>query len=187
MQSHLGLFQFFWELIDKYALIAVPLSTVTSPSHPWRGLKLSESLPDDVEDAWYCLRDIIASRPVITFPDFSLPFQLHVDAAVGHHNWTPPVRGGVEAILTQVQKGITQPIGYFSWQFRDSENRYNKYNPDYQRVGVGYFWPSMAQDISDYVGLARYATRRMTKSQKRQGPTPPMGYTHQLELFQKVD
>jgi hypothetical protein len=34
IQSHLGLFQFFSDVIDKYALIAGPLSAVTSPEHP---------------------------------------------------------------------------------------------------------------------------------------------------------
>ena len=34
VQSHLGLFQFFSELIEDYALVAAPLGAVTSPSHP---------------------------------------------------------------------------------------------------------------------------------------------------------
>ena len=32
LQSHLGLFQFFCELIEDYALIAAPLGAVTSPN-----------------------------------------------------------------------------------------------------------------------------------------------------------
>ena len=130
IQSHLGLFQFFSELIDKYALIAGPLSSVTSPEHPWRSYKLSGDLPQDASDAWYKLRNIIASRPVIAFPDFSLPFQLFVDASVGKPHADPPIRGGVGAILTQVQQGVTRAIGYFSRQFRDSESRYNAYNAE---------------------------------------------------------
>ena len=45
-----------------------------------------------------------------------------------HHN--PPIRGGLGAILTQVQDGITKPIGYFSRQFRESECKYNAYNAE---------------------------------------------------------
>ena len=45
IQSYLGLFQFFSDVIDKYALIAGPLSAVTSPEHPWRSQKLSGDLP----------------------------------------------------------------------------------------------------------------------------------------------
>ena len=130
IQSHLGLFQFFSDVIDKYALIAGPLSAVTSPDHPWRSYKLSGDLPQEAIDSWYKLRNIIASRPVIAFPDFSLPFQMHVDASVGQPHAEPPVRGGVGAILTQVQQGVTRAIGYFSRQFRDSENRYNAYNAE---------------------------------------------------------
>ena len=45
-----------------------------------------------------------------------------------HHN--PPIRGGLRAILTQVQDRITRPIGYFSRQFRESECKYNAYNAE---------------------------------------------------------
>ena len=130
IQSHLGLFQFFSELIDNYAIIAGPLSNVTSPDHPWRSYKLTGDLPTAASDSWYKLRNIIASRPVIAFPDFALPFQLFVDASVGQPHAEPQVRGGVGAILTQIQNGITRPIGYFSRQFRDSESRYNAYNAE---------------------------------------------------------
>ena len=130
IQSHLGLFQFFADVIDNYAMIAGPLSDITSSNHPWRSYKLSGDLPKEAADAWYKLRNIIASRPVIAFPDFSLPFQLFVDASVGQPHAEPPVRGGVGAILTQVQGGVTKAIGYFSRQFRDSESRYNAYNAE---------------------------------------------------------
>ena len=130
IQSHLGLFQFFGELIDNYARIAAPLSNVTSPDHPWRSYKLSGDLPIEATDSWYKLRKIIASRPVIAFPDFTLPFQIFVDASVGKPHAEPPIRGGMGAILTQVQNGMTRPIGYFSRQFRDSESRYNAYNAE---------------------------------------------------------
>ena len=103
IQSHLGLFQFFADLIDNYALIAGPLSAITSPDHPWRSLILSGNLPQEAQDSWYKLRSIIASRPVVAFPDFSLPFQMFVDASVGKPHADPPIRGGMGAILTQVQ------------------------------------------------------------------------------------
>ena len=130
IQSHLGLIQFFSDVIDKYALIAAPLSAVTSLDHKWRSQKLSGDLPEEAQEAWYKLRNIIASRPVIAFPDFSLPFQIFVDSSVGKPHEVPPVRGGVGAILTQVQEGVTWAVGYFSRQFRDSESRYNAYNAE---------------------------------------------------------
>ena len=47
IQSHLGLFQFFADLIDNYALIAALLSAFTSPDHPWRSFILSGDLPQE--------------------------------------------------------------------------------------------------------------------------------------------
>ena len=34
-------------------------------------------------------------------------------------------RGGIAAVLTQIQNSVTRPISYFSRQLRDSEQRYS--------------------------------------------------------------
>ena len=165
IQSHLGLFQFFAEVIDKYALIAGPLSAVTSPDHPWRSKILSGDLPKEASDAWYKLRDIIASRPVIAFPDFSLPFQMFVDASAGKPHNDPPIRGGIGAILTQVQNGVTRAMGYFSRQFRDSESRYNAYNAELCGLVAGlehfmtYIKNSKVTAFTDHMPLVKSASR----------------------------
>ncbi len=165
IQSHLGLFQFFSEIIDNYALIAGPLSAVTSQEHNWRSYKMSGDLPQKAIDAWYKLRGIIASRPVIAFPDFSLPFQMFVDASVGKPHAEPPIRGGVGAILTQVQNGVTRPIAYFSRQFRDSESRYNAYNAELCGLVAGlehfmtYLKNSKVTAFTDHMPLVKSSTR----------------------------
>ena len=170
IQSHLGLFQFFAHLMDKYALIAGPLSAVTSPDHPWRSYKLSGELPREASEAWYKLRNIIASKPVIAFPDFSLPFQIFVDACVGKPHNDPPIRGGVGAILTQVQKGVTRAIGYFSRQFRDSESRYNAYNAELCGLVAAldhfmtYTKNSQVTAFTDHMPLVKSATKERATS-----------------------
>ena len=170
IQSHLGLFQFFADLIDNYALLAGPLSAVTSPEHPWKSQVLSGDLPQEAQDAWYKLRNIIASRPIIAFPDFSLPFQMFVDASVGKPHATPPIRGGIGAILTQVQNGVTRAIGYFSRQFRDSESRYNAYNAELCGLVAGldhfmtYIKNSKVTAFTDHMPLVKSASRDKSTS-----------------------
>ena len=170
IQSHLGLFQFFADLIDNYALIAGPLSAITSPDHPWRSLILSGNLPQEAQDAWYKLRSIIASRPVVAFPDFSLPFQMFVDASVGKPHADPPIRGGIGAILTQVQDGVTKAVGYFSRQFRDSESRYNAYNAELCGLVAGlehfmtYIKNSKVTAFTDHMPLVKAASRDKSTS-----------------------
>ena len=170
IQSHLSLFQFFADLMDNYALLADPLSAVTHSDHPWRSQKLSGDLPQEAKDAWYKLRNIIASSPVISFPDFSLPFQMFVDASVGKPHATPPIHGGVGAILTQVQKGVTRAIGYFSRQFRDSESRYNAYNAELCGLvaGLEHFMPyirnSSITAFTDHMPLVKSASRDKSTS-----------------------
>ena len=170
IQSHLGLFQFFAALIDNYALIAGPLSAVTSPDHPWRSFAISGDLPEEAQEAWFKLRNIIASRPVLAFADFSLPFQIFVDASVGKPHATPPIRGGIGAILTQVQNGITRPIGYFSRQFKDSESRYNAYNAELCGLVAGlehfmsYIKNSKVTAFTDHMPLVKSASRDKSTS-----------------------
>ena len=137
VQSHLGLFQFFCELIKDYALIAAPLGAVTSPHNHWRGERLSGPLPSGALNAWKKLIDIISSRPAISFPDFNIPFQLHVETYVGQEHHNPPIRGGLSATLTQIQDGTTRPIGYYSRQFRESECKYNAYNAELAGIVSG--------------------------------------------------
>ena len=170
IQSHLGLFQFFADLIDNYALIAGPLSAITSPDHPWRSFVLSGDLPQEAQDSWFKLRNIIASRPVVAFPDFSLPFQLFVDASVGKPHADPPIRGGMGAILTQVHDGVTKAIGYFSRQFRDSESRYNAYNAELCGLVAAlehfmtYIKSSKVTAFTDHMPLVKSASRDKSTS-----------------------
>ena len=108
---------------------------------------------------------IISSRPAIAFPDFSLPFQLHVDASVGQEHHNPPIRGGLGAILTQVQDGITRPIGYFSRQFRESECKYNAYNAELTGIVASlnhfyyYLKGSRTTIITDHLPIVKNARR----------------------------
>jgi hypothetical protein len=151
-------------------LIAGPLSNVTSPDHPWRSFLISGDLPEDAQDAWFKLRNIIASRPVLAFADFSLPFQMFVDASVGKPHATPPIRGGMGAILTQVQDGLTKPIGYFSRQFKDSESRYNAYNAELCGLVAGlehfmsYIKNSRVTAFTDHMPLVKAASRDKSTS-----------------------
>ena len=74
---------------------------------------------------------------------------MFVDASVGKPHDDPPIRGGVGAILTQVQNGVTRAIGYFSRQFRDSESRYNAYNAELCGLvaGLEHFMISLYQEL----------------------------------------
>ena len=151
-------------------MIAGPLSAITSPDHPWRSLILSGNLPQEAQDSWYKLRSIIASRPVVAFPDFSLPFQMFVDASVGKPHADPPIRGGMGAILTQVQDGVTKAVGYFSRQFRDSESRYNAYNAELCGLVAGlehfmtYLKNSKVTAFTDHMPLVKAASRDKSTS-----------------------
>ena len=90
----------------------------------------SKLSPTETVEAWKILMHIASSRPAIALPEFGLPFQLHVDASVGQEHHDPTVKEGIGAILTQIQDGITRPVGYFSRQFGESERKHNAHNAE---------------------------------------------------------
>ena len=74
------------------------------------------------------------------------------------------------AILTQVQDGLTKPIGYFSRQFKDSESRYNAYNAELCGLVAGlehfmsYIKNSRVTAFTDHMPLVKAASRDKSTS-----------------------
>ena len=72
------------------------------------------------------------------------------------------------AILTQVQEGITRPIGYLNRQFRDSENRYNPNNAELTGIVaslnhfIQYLRSSTTTVFTDHLLLAKMVDRDRT-------------------------
>ena len=93
---------------------------------------------------------------------------MFVDASVGKPHADPPIRGGIGAILTQVQISVTRAIGYFSRQFRDSESRYNAYNAELCGLVAAlehfmtYLKNSKITAFTDHMPIVKASTRERT-------------------------
>ena len=172
IQSHLGLFQYFAHLVDKYAWISGPLTALTSQNSHWISTRRTGPLPPAAMTAWLQLRQIISSKPVLSWPNFTLPWLLFVDGAVGKPLKTPPIRGGIAAVLAQVQEGVTKPISYFSRQLRQSEVRYNAWSCEQLAVTASlehYYNLIKGGDItvySDHLPLVHAADPKPTDQRK---------------------
>ena len=143
LQSHLGLFQYFAHLVDRYAIVAAPLNYLTSSKSNWRGTKRSGPMPENAMKAWLQIRHILTQRPTIAWPRTDLPFTMFCDASVGKPNSNPPTKGGISAILCQTVNNITRPVAYFSRQMRDSETKYCAFSAEQLSITAActHFYP----------------------------------------------
>ena len=132
IESLLPFMAFNAQCLEKFQIIAGPLTDLTRKDSKWKSLK-NGPLPEEALNAFYMLKAMLLERPLVYWPNTSLPFQMFTDAAVG----TQDKPGGISAVLTQVIDGVTRPIGYFSRRLRDSENKYNSFNAELLAIHAG--------------------------------------------------
>ena len=92
----LGIFGYYWQYIPKFAIVAAPLTRLTKgtrfrklPDGTWQSReRLSTSFAVTLEgwgpkqdDAFSSLKEALSHPPTLAFPDFNLPFIVHVDAS----------------------------------------------------------------------------------------------------------
>lgn len=95
VRSFLGLVEFYRRFIRGYASIAAPLVHITTlPEFAWT---------PSAQTAFDQLKQALSQAPVLTLPDFSLPFTIETDAS----------GLGMGAVLSQKN----HPIAFFSKQF----------------------------------------------------------------------
>lgn len=126
LQQFIGLANFFRQLLPQYQSHAGILSSLLSPSHPWKG----GPLPPAAATAFTTIRDALLTRPVVAFPQPNLPFLLATDAAVGDDNRP----GGLGAVLTQNIDGHDRVIAYASRALKQHEKKQSAFQLELQAV-----------------------------------------------------
>ena len=109
----LGFVNYYRKFIKDYSKIARPLYNLISGDNAKKKTNQVEwSHP--AEEAFQTLIDRCTHAPILAYADFSLPFELHIDAS------------GIElgAILYQTQEGKKRVIAYASRTLSQSEARY---------------------------------------------------------------
>jgi hypothetical protein len=82
LRSFCGLANYFRLYIVQFAIKAAPLFGLTRQDSDWKG----GELPPEAASAFLRLRDEIASRPVMAYPNATGQYHLFVDAALGNEN-----------------------------------------------------------------------------------------------------
>lgn len=103
LQSTLGNFGYYRKFIKNYATKTHPLREKMASK--WRKDKDGKAIWTDAErNAFFSIRDILSTEPVLAHPNWSLPFEVHTDAS----------QEGLGAVLVQRINGREHAIMYAS-------------------------------------------------------------------------
>ncbi|KAI3358165.1 hypothetical protein L3Q82_003165 [Scortum barcoo] len=77
LRRFLGMVGYYRRYCKNFSSVAAPLTALTSPLKPF-------TWNDECQQTFECLKGLLSCNPVLSAPDFSMPFKLEVDAsAVG--------------------------------------------------------------------------------------------------------
>ena len=76
---------------------------------------LGISWDSDCDAAFTTLKSALISAPILAYPDFSIPFELHTDAS----------STGIGFALCQTQDGLNRAIAYGGWDLNLGERNYS--------------------------------------------------------------
>lgn len=111
LKRFLGTATWYRRFVPNFSTIAGPLNKLTSnrknaPPFSWSA---------EADAAFVKLKECLISAPVLSCPDYNLPFEVHTDAS----NY------GVGAMLTQTVDGVERPIAYMSKSLTGAEKNYS--------------------------------------------------------------
>lgn len=111
LKRFLGTATWYRRFVPNFSTIAGPLNKLTSgrkncPAFQWT---------TEADDAFKKLKECLVSAPVLSCPNYDLPFEVHTDAS----NY------GVGAMLTQSVDGKEHPIAYMSRSLTAAEKNYS--------------------------------------------------------------
>jgi len=113
VQSYMGTFNFFREYMPLISTISAPLDALRNTPGPFK-------LNDLQLRCFNSLKNILVQAPILSFPDFSLPFYVATDAS----------NVGIGAVLYQLPGGEQDPknIRYISFVARSLQERERRYS-----------------------------------------------------------
>ena len=101
----LGPANYYCQFIPRFAHIAHPLTNLTKKNQPFKWTT-------ECENPFDLLKEKFVSAPILTFPDFTQEFILHVDAS----------DFAIGMVLTKIQNGSEVAITYSSRTLNQSEH-----------------------------------------------------------------
>lgn len=120
VRRFLGFVGYYRKFIMNFSKIARPLtSLIPTTTKSKKTNKKKTKFPDwnwgkEQDEAFKILKERLSSPPILSYPDFDLPFEVHTDASLT----------GLGAVLYQKQDGKDRVIAYASRGLNRSEINY---------------------------------------------------------------
>ena len=146
VRSFLGFAGYYRRFIKDFSKITRPLAELIPPSTSKRGPKKKPMKPwiwtDLEQQAFDNLKVLLSSPPVLGYPDFESPFELHTDASTK----------GLGAVLYQQQGEHKRVIAYASRALTPSEKNYSAFRLEFLALK----W-SVTEKFSDYLSNKHFS------------------------------
>ena len=161
IESVLPFLQFNSQCIEQFQILAATLAELTKQTSKWKSTTRHGDQPPEALEAFLQIKAMLLEKPLIAFPNTSLPFCMFADATLG----TTDKPGGIGAVLTQNFYGVTKPIGYYSRRLRNHELRYTIFNAEMSAVvyALEHWQPLLkGSDLvifTDHLPLQKHSTR----------------------------
>lgn len=142
LRSFLGFSGYYRKHVEGYSSIAQPLTSLLGGTRKSAGKNSSGPVVkswvwgEEQERAFQALKDKLTTPPVLAYPDFTLPFILHVDAS----------RSGLGGVLYQEQDGVKRVIAYASRGLSKVERNYSTHKLEFLALK----W-AISQKFHDYL------------------------------------
>ena len=107
VKSFLGLASYYGRFVPNFALVARPLHKLTE-------VNVDFTWTSECQMSFDTLKTLLATAPVLSYPDFTTEFILDTDAS--NH--------GIGAVLSQLKNGKEHPVAYASRTLTKAERNY---------------------------------------------------------------
>ena len=140
LRSFVAFCGYYRRFVKDFSKVTKPLTDILPPPTTKKKVKLKQSNEwkwgQDQEDTFNRLKEIPNSPPILAYPEFQLPFELHTDASAK----------GLGGILYQTQNGQKKVIAYASRSLSRSERNYSAFKLEFLALK----W-AVKEKFSDYL------------------------------------
>ena len=140
LRSFVAFCGYYRRFVKDFSKVTKPLTDILPPTSTKKKVKQKPSKDwkweQEQEDTFNKLKEILTSPPILAYPEFQKPFELHTDAS----------SKGLGAILYQTQNGQKKVIAYASRSLSRSEKNYSAFKLEFLALK----W-AVTEKFSDYL------------------------------------
>ena len=145
LRSFIAFAGYYRRYVKDFSKLAKPLTDLLPPTtrkkNKSKKTQKEWKWTETEQEAFVKLKTMLTNPPILAFPDFQQPFELHVDAS----------GNGLGAVLYNVQDGQKKVIAYASRSLSKSEQNYSAYKLEFLALK----W-TVTEKFKDYLMGAKF-------------------------------